>query len=638
MQIKNRFNLLYTLWLVLVFFSLITRTILLVKSLPQLDTNLYLLIKIYAVGFFFDCVTFSYCVIPLIFIIVFLPDRPFNSVPFRWCSYVAMFIITYLILFNVVAEYTFFDEFATRFNFIAVDYLIYTTEVIRNIRESYPVNIILAVLLLFNLALFLPVRKHFSRSFSYSSKIGGRLKVGAVILTLPLLSFIAVDLSLTQISPNNYANELAGNGIYCLFAAFRNNELDFNKFYVNRDDTTVLARLKTMVQEKESRFIGKNSSSVSRFIQPGGVEKRLNIVLVIEESLSAEFLTAFGSSMGLAKGITPNLDKLAEESLFFTHLYATGTRTVRGLEALTLSMPPLPGTSIVKRPNNENFISWGSVMKEKGYDNKFIYAGHGYFDNMNYFYEHNGFKSIDRTNFSKEEITFTNAWGVCDEDLFLKVIKEADLSYADKKPFFTVVMTTSNHRPFTYPDGKINIPSHTGRNGGVKYADYAIGRLLTETKKKPWFKDTIFIIVADHCAGSAAKLALPIKNYEIPLFIYAPSLIKPQVIDRMMSQIDVAPTVLGLLNMKYTSAFIGKNILNSGTWTNRAFISTYQKLGYIQDDKLLVLGPKREAFYFSFVRKDGATTVLKPQEELLLDALGYIQGMNFIYKNRLNRL
>jgi phosphoglycerol transferase MdoB-like AlkP superfamily enzyme len=634
MRIKNRFNLIYTLWLTIIIFSAVTRTILLVKALPQLDLNPLLLIKIYAVGFFFDCVTFSYSAIPLVLIVVILPDRVFNSVLFRWCSYMAGFAITYLMLFNVVAEYTFFDEFATRFNFIAVDYLIYTNEVIRNIRESYPVNTILAALLILNIGVFLPVRNLLSRSFSYSSKIGGRLKVGAAILALPILSFAAVDLSLTQISPNNYANELARNGIYCLFSAFRNNELDFNKFYVNRDDKAVLDRLKSMVQEKESRFKDKNNPSVSRFISSGGVEKRLNIVLVIEESLSAEYLTPFGSN----KGITPNLDKLAKESLFFSHLYATGTRTVRGLEALTLSMPPLPGTSIVKRPNNENFVSWGSVMKEKGYDNKFIYAGHGYFDNMNYFYAHNGFNTIDRTNFSKEEITFTNAWGVCDGDLFLKVIKEADLSHAGKKPFFSVVVTTSNHRPFTYPEGKIDIPSHTGRNGGVKYADYALGRLLADAKKKPWFNDTIFIVVADHCAGSAAKLALPVKNYEIPLLIYAPSHIKPLVVDRMMSQIDVAPTILGLLNMKYTSAFIGKNILTSGPWTDRAFISTYQKLGYIQDDKLLVLGPKKEADYFSFVRKDGATTVIKPNEELLLDALGYIQGTNFIYKNRLNRL
>lgn len=624
----------YTLWLTIVVFSTVTRTILLVKSLPQLELNPLLLVKIYTVGFFFDCVTFSYFAIPFVLVLMLLTDKIFNSIIFRGCVYAVGFAFTYLMFFNVVAEYTFFDEFATRFNFIAVDYLIYTNEVISNIRESYPVNVILAVLLLVAAIAFLPVKKHLARSFDYRSTFGARLKTGALLLLLPLLSFGFVDLSLTKISPNNYADELAGNGVYSLFSAFRNNELDFNKFYITRDVKAVMARLKGSLQEKNSHFVVSDGPSITRIIQPTGMEKHHNIVLIVEESLSAEYLASFGNT----NGITPNLDKLAKESLFFTHLYATGTRTVRGLEALTLSMPPLPGQSILKRPKNENFMSWGSIMKEKGYDNKFIYAGHGYFDNMNYFYANNGFATVDRTNFSDNEITFTNAWGVCDEDLFLKVIKEGDLSYAGKKPFFSVVMTTSNHRPFTYPEGKIDIPSHTGRNGGVKYSDYAIGRLLTEAKKKPWFNDTIFIIVADHCAGSAAKLALPIKNYEIPLLIYAPALIKPQVVDRMMSQIDVAPTVLGLLNLKYTSAFIGKDVLTSDTWSERAFISTYQKLGFLSDDKLVVLGPKKAADYFSFVRKDGVTTVLKPQEDLLMDTLAYMQGTNFIYKNRLNRL
>lgn len=634
MKINSRFSFLYTMWLVFVFFALLTRTVLLVKSLPQLDLGLWLFAKIYVVGLLFDSLTFSFMIIPFALLLTVVSDKIFNSNFFKWSLYLSVFIYTYLMMFNVVAEYTFFDEFATRFNFIAVDYLIYTNEVIRNIRESYPVNLILSALFLLTIVAFIPVQKHLSRSFSTKSTMTSRLKNCAVFLLIPVISLVLVDISLTQISPNNYANELAGNGIYNLFSAFRNNELDFNKFYVNKDENAILLRLKSFLADKNSRFVNTEIKNISRVTKSAGTEKNYNIVLVIEESLSAEFMTSFGNN----ENITPNLDRLAKESLFFTHLYATGTRTVRGLEALTLSMPPLPGTSIVKRPKNENFVSWGSVMKEKGYDNKFIYAGHGYFDNMNYFYANNGFKTIDRTNFQKNEISFTNAWGVCDEDLFLKVVKEADQSFFSKKPFFSVVMTTSNHRPFTYPEDKIDIPSHSGRSGGVKYADYAVGRFLAEAKKKPWFSNTIFVIVADHCAGSAAKLALPVKKYEIPLIIYAPSLIKPQVVDLMMSQIDVAPTVLGLLDMKYTSTFIGNDIFAAENWNERAFISTYQKLGYISGDKLLVLGPKKEADYFSFVRKDGSTTIISPQENLLMDALAYIQGTNYIYKNRLNRL
>jgi phosphoglycerol transferase MdoB-like AlkP superfamily enzyme len=352
MQVKNRFNSIYTLWLIIIVFSAVTRTILLVKSLPQLDLDPLLVVKIYAVGFFFDCVTFSYFAIPFVLVAVILPDRLFNSSFFKICSYVVGFFLTYLMLFNVVAEYTFFDEFATRFNFIAVDYLIYTTEVVRNIRESYPVNWILAAIFLLNIFIFIPVFKHLSRSFAHKSCLVDRLKVGAAFLLLPVLSFAAVDLSLTRISPNNYADELAGNGIYCLFSAFRNNELDYNKFYVSKEDKVVLARLKELLQEKNCQFESQTGPSVLRVIQPDGVEKRLNVVVVVEESLSAKYLTSFGND----KGITPNLDKLAKESLFFTHLYATGTRTVRGLEAITLSLPPLPGTSIIKRPDNENFI------------------------------------------------------------------------------------------------------------------------------------------------------------------------------------------------------------------------------------------------------------------------------------------
>ncbi|ABQ25820.1 LTA synthase family protein [Geotalea uraniireducens] len=631
---KNRYRSLFTLLLIVLVFSFLIRTILLIKSLPNLDLTPLLLAKIYGVGLFFDCVTFTYAAIPFVLFAVILPDKVFNSKWFRPFAYIVCFVLTYLMLFDAVAEYTFFDEFATRFNFIAVDYLIYTSEVVRNIRESYPVNWILAAIFLLNIFVFLSVKKHLDRSFTAKSRFGERLKTGLVFLALPILSFAFVDLSLSHISPNNYADELAGNGIYNLFAAFRNNELDFNKFYVTKDNKVALARLRGLVQEKNNHFAGRDSSNIARVIEHQGQEKRLNVIVVIEESLSAEYLTAFGNK----KGLTPNLDRLSGESLFFTHLYATGTRTVRGLEAITLAIPPLPGTSIVKRPKNENFFSWGSVMKDKGYDNKFIYAGHGYFDNMNYFFANNGFATVDRLNFANDEVTFTNAWGVCDEDLFNKVIKEAGKSHQQKKPFFSVVMTTSNHRPFTYPEGKIDIPSKTGRDGGIKYADYAIGRLLSEARKQPWFKDTVFVIVADHCAGSARKMALPVKNYEIPLFIYAPALVKPQRIDRMMSQIDIAPTVLGLLNFSYTTKFMGKDILNMEDGQERAFISTYQKLGFIEGDKLLVLGPKKEAEYFSFSRQDGKTTEIKPQDGLLLDALAYYQGTNYIYKNRLNRL
>jgi len=632
--LKHRFGALYILFATLLVFSFVIRTILLVKALPGMDLTLLLLVKIYGVGLFYDCVTFSYFAIPFVLYLTLAPERLFTS---RWHKpvvYLVAFVVTYALLFDVAAEFLFFDEFGTRFNFIAIDYLIYTREVIGNIKESYPLYWILGGLLLLATGIFLMLRRYLDLALTGSSTFRQRLKPAGIFAVLPLLSLGLVDLSYATISSNSYANELASNGIYDLVAAFRNNELDYRRFYVAQDDQLVLARLKELMHEKNNHFVSDDRQDIRRTITNPGPERRLNLIVIVEESLSAQYLGIFGNK----EGLTPNLDKLAGESMLFTHLYATGTRTVRGLEAITLGIPPLPGTSIVKRPNNGDFFSWGSVMRDKGYDTRYIYAGYGYFDNMNAFFAGNGYSIVDRQNFGKDEITFANAWGVCDEDLFRKVIKEGGVSHRAGRPFFNMVMTTSNHRPFTYPEGKIDIPSLTGRTGGVKYADYAIGKFIEEARKQPWFNDTIIVIVADHCAGSAGNTELPVKNYEIPLFVYAPAHLKPQRIDTMLSQIDIAPTILGLLNFSYQSRFIGKDIMKIDVSQQRAFISTYQKLGFIKDDQLVVIGPQKYLQEYTFSRQDGKVHATKPQERYVDDMLAYFQGTNYIYKNRLNRI
>lgn len=634
MKFKGRFFLLYLLFALFIAVSTITRTTLLIKALPNLDISLIILIKIYAVGFFYDAVTFTYFVIPYALYAILVPDRIFLSRYHKPLVYLVFLLTAYLLLFGAVAEYLFFDEFGVRFNFIAIDYLVYTHEVIGNIKESYPVNWIFGTILAASILVLLLIKKFINQSIGKATPFTYRIKTAPLFIVLPFLSYALVDLSFANISQNSYASELAGNGIYHLGAAFRNNELNYKKFYATKDTKLVLTQLRDLLKEKNNTFQTPDLLDITREIKNRGLEKKLNVIVIVEESLSAEYLGAFGNTQGL----TPNLDKLAGQSLNFTHIYATGTRTVRGLEAITLSIPSMPGTSIIKRPGNENFFSWGSIMKERGYDNKFIYGGFGYFDNMNHFFAGNGFEVIDRNVMNKDEITFANIWGICDEDLFRRVITEAGKSYEHKKPFFSVVMTTSNHRPFTYPDGKIDIPSHTGRPGGVKYADHALGRFIDEAQKQPWFRDTIFVIVADHCAGSAGKTELPVKKYEIPLLIYAPSHIQHQRIDTMASQIDIAPTVLGLLNFSYTTKFFGKDILKMDAGDERAFITTYQKLGFIKDNKLVILGPKKKVNIFRFDRSDGRVEVIQPDNEYINNAISYYQGTQYIYDNRLNRL
>jgi len=632
-KFNDRFSSLYLFFIVFTALSFITRTVLLIKSLSSLDLTLWLAIRVYAVGFFFDVIAMTYFAIPFVIYLTLVPDKLFLSRSQKYILYFFTYVITYALVFNSFSEYIFFDEFGTRFNFIAVDYLIYTTEVVKNIWESYPIPALLAGIAAISLLIFISIKKLLDASLKSESTIKQRAPKGLAFLFVPLISFFFIDQSMTTVSSNNYANELSANGIYNLFSAFRNNEINYSDFYATRDNASVSSDLRALLKDKETSFITDNDFDINRLIKSNGREKRLNVVVVIVESLSAEYLGVFGNK----KDLTPNLDALAEKSLFFTNLRATGTRTDRGLEAVTLSVPPTPGRSIVKRIGNENMFSWGFIMKDKGYDTRFIYGGYGYFDNMNYFYSHNGFETVDRTDFKKNEIIFENAWGVSDEDLFNKAISEFNKSYNAGKPFFSIIMTTSNHRPYTYPAGRIDIPSKSGRDGAVKYTDYAIGKLLRDAEKEPWSKDTVFVIVADHCAGSARKVALPVKKYEIPLFIYSPGNIAPRKIDKLASQIDVAPTVLGLLNFSYESRFFGRDILKMGPEQERAFIGTYQKLGYIKEDKLVVLDVKKETSLYQFNRSSGKTKKISPEQRIIDEAISYYQGADYLYKNRLNR-
>jgi len=592
-----------------------------------------LMSKAMVTGLVFDLATLAYALLPVALYLLVVPRRFATQ---RWHDWLVRLFFTLFVavlIFDGCAEYIFFDEFGTRFNFIAVDYLIYTREVIGNIRESYSLGPIFSGIAVAALGTSWLLRNRLLQA-AHRTFAGAYHRNGALLFFPALLVLAGVNISQSAISTNNFANELAGNGIYNLVAAFRNNELKFAQFYRTAPENQVLTRLRTLVTEQNNRFVTPGSERFTRHITAEGPEKRLNVVVVVEESLSAEYLGSFGNKGNL----TPNLDRLASQSLLFTNLYATGTRTVRGLEALALSMPPLPGTSIVKRPHNDGFRSWGEILNTKGYESKYIYAGYGYFDNMNAFFAGNGFKVVDRANFAKNEITFANVWGVCDEDLFRKTIREASASHAAGKPFFSMVMTTSNHRPFTYPEGRIDIPSKAGRNGGVKYADYAIGRFIAEASREPWFKETIFVFVADHCASSAGKTDIPVKKYEIPLLVYAPHHVRAGRVERLTSQIDVAPTVLGLMNMSYDTDFMGRDVLKGAASSSRAFISTYQKLGYLTDDQLLVLGPRKYAAQYGVNRRTGKLTAQEIDGQLMGDMLAYYQGGTYIYQHRLNRI
>jgi len=373
-----------------------------------------------------------------------------------------VFLFVLIIVQNAVSEFFFWNEFGVRYNFIAVDYLVYTNTVIGNIMESYPVVPLFLGVGIITIGITYWIVK---RTKSYLDKLpdfNEKLKSTGIYAFSVLISLFGIPyLAQKANSDNVFANELQANGIYKFVVAFESSELDFDTYYKTLPEDKAFAIL-------NNKISGTTGQSTTRKITGDSTTLSKNVVLITVESLSGDFMTEYGND----KHITPFLDSLAQKSLQFTNLYAVGNRTVRGLEAVTLCLPPSAAESVVKREDNKNKFSTGSVFKKKGYAVKYFYGGDAFFDNMEDFFGGNGYDIVDKKAFNKEEITFQNIWGVCDEDMYRKAIKEMNAEATQNRPFFNHIMTVSNHRPFTYPEGKIDISGKSkSRSGGVKYTD-----------------------------------------------------------------------------------------------------------------------------------------------------------------------
>ncbi len=552
-----------------------------------------------------------------------------------WLFSFVMFLFVVCILQNAISEYLFWNEFGVKYNFIAVDYLVYTNEVIGNIMQSYPVVPIFGSLFLVAGIITYFIIKY-SKNYIYEiPTFLEKIKLSVVYFLMFGISLLVIPfLSSKENSQNIFTNELQSNGLYKFYVAFTNSELDYFKFYKTLPTNEAFAILKNQIPEI-------SSNSTFRSIKSDLPENKKNVILITIESYSADFLKIYGNE----QNITPFIDSLATKSLLFSNLYAVGNRTVRGLEAVTMCVPPTAGESVVKRKDNKNKFTTGSIFKSKGYQVKYLYGGDAYFDNMRDFFSGNGYDIVDKTTFKPEEITFQNIWGVCDEDMVNKAITAIGTEAKTGKPFFNHWMTVSNHRPFTYPSGKIDIPGDAkSREGGVKYTDYAIKKFFEIAKKQSWYKNTIFVIVADHCASSSGKTELPMDKYRIPAMIFDPNK-QGAICNKLMSQIDIMPTALGLLNFSYQSKFYGQDVLKTD-YKPRALIATYQNLGLIKDNVLTIISPKQQ------VKQFGLTIIPNPKlnadfqimyEEKLLDksridlvneTISYYQTASEILKNK----
>ncbi|MGC4231393.1 MAG: sulfatase-like hydrolase/transferase [Niabella sp.] len=640
---NGRFSALFSVLGLYMVLSFLTRIIFLIWSAKDAGFNLLYLLRVFLTGFIFDIATgLSFLLLYAVYLLL-LHKKWIGSLADKLFTYGYLSIILVITFFSLMAEFPFWDEFGVRFNFIAVDYLIYTYEVVSNINQSYPLPLIIAILIALVIGTLILLHKTgvFSNTFSDKRSIRTRAAYALSVLLTAFLLLIVVKNKQADFSNNLVINELGKNGVFSFFAAFRSNELDYDTFYPKLEEKEAYSLLKKTLLQQNQHYASEQWDDISR-ITKGENESHPNIILIAIESFSGDFLKAFGNE----ENLTPNYDSLASQSIFFTNLYATGTRTVRGMEALTLCVPPTPGNSIVRRPGNQGIFSIATILKQKNYHPYFIYGGDGYFDNMNNFFGGQGFEIVDRDrgnplsdkiethryNIADDEVSFENAWGICDEDIYKQAIRYADKSSAAHTPFFQFVMTTSNHKPYTFPEGKIDLLQGS-RNAAVKYTDYALGKFIAEAQKKPWFKNTVFVIVADHCASSAGKWEVNIDKHHIPAIIYnLPH--KPQKIDRLASQIDLMPTLFGYLNWNYVTALYGKDINQMKPGEERAFIGNYRTLGMLKENLFSQIDDRKRVTQFRVSAKDQSFSEQKNQnKELVNETISYYQTASERFKD-----
>lgn len=643
---SSRFSLLWNFCKVFLLFSLSLRIIFMVWQHAEVSLNIFAVLRTLFTGIFFDIGVCSFVVFPAILYYLVLPNKFVGSLLDKILIYFFFTLTVFILVFVFFAEITFWEEFRTRFNFIAVDYLIYTHEVISNIQESYPLPLLITGVLAITFLIIFVIYKRgiFTKTFLVGAPLKSKLTLffTAILVMGFYISFIKNTQA--EWSSNRYNSEISKSGIYSFFAEFRNNQMKYTTFYTSIDENKACEIVKKRIAESNAKF-QKSNFCIRRDIQdlvPS--EAKPNVIFILMESMSGSFMKEFGND----KNITPFMDDLAQKSIFFSNLYATGTRTVRGMEAVTLCIPPTPGQSIVKRPNNQNLFTVSNVFADKKYKSNFFYGGDGYFDNMNSYFGGNGFTIYDRGrgsvlsdkikterhNIDDNEVTFENAWGICDEDIYSKMLKVADEHYAEKVPFFNFVMTTSNHRPYTYPDNKIDISSGSGRNGAVKYADFALGKMIESAKKKPWFKNTVFVIVADHCASSAGKDEIDVANYHIPAIIYNLPNHENLKIQKQCSQIDLFPTLFSLLHWSYQSDFFGKNVMQSD-FEDRTFVGTYRKLAYMKKDQIMILSDQKKQAFYHWTKSNNELKSIPLEKDFLEEAIAWYQTADYLFTNKL---
>ncbi len=565
----------------------------------------------FVLGLRMDIVLLSYSIGILFLLALILPDRINRWIKYFYVGYASIFFTFFA--FMELATIPFLDQYDLRPDTVFFEYLKYPVEVGSMLIKDYPFTLIISNTLVAIIAyLFF---KSSSKVFDYARPNRWWVK----LLILPIfaaLIFIGArssfghrpaNISTASFSNNHLVNEITLNSPYSLlYALYRlKHEGNSYKLYGKLPEKEVFQRVKK-ASRKKALFNIQHSIKT---------KKKPNIVVILLESFGAEYSGVLG---GLP--LTPHFDKLSSEGMLFTDLYATGTRSVRGIEALITGFPPTPGRSVVKlSKSRKNFFSIASLLKEQGYHTEFMYGGESNFDEMRAFFLGNGFDQIYDQGYWDSSIT-RGVWGIDDDSLFQEANK---ILRKHKKPFFSLIFSSSNHSPFDFPDGKVeyfNHPKGTHENA-TKFVDYAIGRYFAQAKKENYYKNTIFLVVADHNTRVFGDGLVPIYKFRISGLLMGPKIPKMHY-NKVASHIDIMPTLLHFTGLPVKHPMIGYNLMKlPSEEPGRALMQYGLNFGYMKGDKVVVIKPHQKPK--GFLYKDKRLTPNKLDPQMAKDALAH---------------
>ncbi|MCW8824807.1 MAG: LTA synthase family protein [Gammaproteobacteria bacterium] len=531
-----------------------------------------------------------------------------------------------LLIFMELSTPSFINEYDTRPDRIFVEYLKYPAEVFSTLFKAYTLQLIITAVVM-----FFAVRVTWRHFAGFIGAPSGMKRVHALLL-LPVLIILLIvggrsslqhrpaNPSLFAFSTDNLVNKLPLSSTYSVLFAIYNlkHEQSSSEVYGEMDPTEVVERVRNTMAVDADSFVDNKMPTLHRQVATVKRERPLNLVIVLEESLGAGFVESLG---GIP--VTPNLERLSKEGLWFKRMYATGTRSVRGIESVLTGFAPTPARSVVKLEGSQrNFFTIADLLGERGYHTEFIYGGESHFDNMRGFFLGNGFQSIvDQRDYPNPK--FVSSWGASDEDLFDKALERFDQLHLEDAPFFSLIFTSSNHSPFEVPENTIELYDEGKNtvNNAVKYADYALGRFFDAVKEKSYYSDTIFLIVADHDTRAHGASLIPINKFQIPALIIAPG-VEPSEYEAIASQLDLPPTILSLMGIDSIHPMIGHDLTIDNPKHGRALMQFQSTFGYMRDDQVAIFQPEKAPQQFSYSIEDHSLSpVSEPNSELIANGL-----------------